>query len=199
MAAPPASCGKPAGSPNATTPVTAPTSGSRLRNAPATSAEIRVCPNENRVNGATVPAVASTATASTGTADGGAAGTPSVRPAVASAPSAAPRNSTAVTATGSRPASSRLCATVAEADSTSDASTRLSPDSVAPPPPPPAVTRPTPPSDTANPNQATGRATVRCQPAAMTATRTGTAPISRAACVTLVRPMPAFCSRTDPP
>jgi hypothetical protein len=33
----------------------------------------------------------------------------------------------------------------------------------------------------------------------MTATITGTAPISSAAWVTLVRVMPAFCRRTDPP
>jgi len=33
----------------------------------------------------------------------------------------------------------------------------------------------------------------------MTATSTGTAPISSAAWVTLVRVMPAFCTRTDPP
>jgi hypothetical protein len=59
--------------------------------------------------------------------------------------------------------------------------------------------RPTPISDTAKPTQATGRATVRCHSAAMTATSMGTAPISRAACVTLVRMMPAFCTMTDPP
>jgi hypothetical protein len=33
----------------------------------------------------------------------------------------------------------------------------------------------------------------------MTATSTGTAPISRAAWVTLVRPMPEFCKMTEPP
>src|SRR5207344_1205385 len=84
------------------------------------------------------------------------------------------------------------------ADSSSDASTRPSPPAVAPPPPPP-VTRPTPASDTAKPAQATGRATVWCQNAAMIATSTGAAPISRAAWVTLVRVMPAFCTTTDPP
>ena len=70
---------------------------------------------------------------------------------------------------------------------------------VAPPPPPPAVTRPTPSSDTTNPTQATGLATSRCQTAAMIATSTGTAPISSAAWVTLVRVMPAFCTMTEPP
>jgi hypothetical protein len=44
MAAPPAAWVSPAGSPNATTPITAPTSGSRFRKAPATSAETRLCP-----------------------------------------------------------------------------------------------------------------------------------------------------------
>ena len=104
-----------------------------------------------------------------------------------------------MTATGLRPVSSRAWATVTVADRSSDTSTRPSPAIVAPPPPPPAVTRPTPPSDTAKPNQATGRATVRCHTAAMIATSTGTAPISRAAWVTLVRVMPAFCTMTEPP
>jgi len=109
-----------------------------------------------------------------------------------SAPSAAPRNCTAVTATGSRPGNSLACATVKMADSISEASTRPSPRPVAPPPLPPAVTRPTPPSEIAKPSQATGRATVRCHRAATTATSTGAAPISSAACVTLVRVIPAF-------
>ena len=75
--------------------------------------------------------------------------------------------------------------------------TRPSPTSEAPPPPPPA-TRTTPTRDTANPAHATGRATARCQSAAMTATRTGVVPISRAAWVTLVRVIPAFCRTTGP-
>jgi hypothetical protein len=124
---------------------------------------------------------------------------PPDKAAIGSVPSAAPRNCTAVTATGSRPVSRRPWATVTVADSTSEASTRPSPASDAPPPPPPTVTRATPPSDTRKPNQATGRATARCHIAAMIATSTGTAPISRAACVTLVRLMPAFCSSTEPP
>jgi hypothetical protein len=61
------------------------------------------------------------------------------------------------------------------------------------------VIRATPASETAKPSQATGRATVWCHSAAMTATMTGAAPMSRAACVTLVRVMPAFCTNTDPP
>jgi hypothetical protein len=111
---------------------------------------------------------------------------------------AAPRNCTAVTAIGSRSRSSRACATVNVADISSDPSTRASPAAEAPPPRPP-VTRPTPASDTANPAHATGRATACSQSAAMTATSTGTAPISSAAWVTLVRVMPTFCTITDPP
>jgi hypothetical protein len=170
-----------------------------LRKAPATSAGTRLCPKANSVNGPSVPASASAATASTGPDRPGTAGAPSVTTAKASAPSAAPRNCTAVTATGSRPGSSRACATVNVADTSSEISTRPSPAAVAPPPPPPAVTRPTPPSETAKPSQASGRATVRCHTAAMTATSTGTAPISRAAWVMLVRAIPAFCTMTDPP
>jgi hypothetical protein len=84
------------------------------------------------------------------------------------------------------------------ADTSKDASTRASPAVLAPPPWPP-VTSPTPASATANPAHATGRATARCHTAAITATITGTEPISRAAWVTLVRVIPAFCSRTEPP
>jgi len=146
-----------------------------------------------------VPAAVSAATASTGPGPAGVAGTPSVITVKASAPIPAPRNCTAVTATGSRPRSRLVCPTVKAADSSSEASTRPSPPRVAPPLPPPAVTRPTPASDTAKPAQATGRATVCCHSAAMTATSTGTAPISRAAWVTLVRAMPAFCTMTEPP
>ena len=137
-------------------------------------------------------------TATTGPSVGGAAGLPSVTAANGSAARAAPRNCTPVVATGSRPFSSRVCATVNVADTTSEATTRASPVALAPPPWPP-VTRATPPSDSANPAQATGRATARCHTAAITATSTGAVPISRAAWVTLVRAMPAFCSTTDPP
>ena len=170
-----------------------------LRNAPATSAGTRVCPKANSVNGASVPASASATTASAGPGRAGTAGAPSATTAKASAPSAAPRNCTAVTATGSRPGSSRACATVKVADSTSEARTSPSPATLAPPPPPPAVTRPTPPSEMAKPSQAAGRATLRCHTAAITATSTGTAPISSAAWVTLVRMIPAFCTMTVAP
>ena len=103
-----------------------------------------------------------------------------------------------MTAIGSRPLSRRACATVNVAISSRDVSTRPSPPTVAPPPRPPVIIA-TPASDTANPAQATGRATLRCQNAATTATSTGTAPMSRAAWLTLVRAMPAFCTSTDPP
>jgi hypothetical protein len=151
------------------------------------------------VNGPSVPASASAPAASAGPDRVGTAGAPSATTAKASAPSAAPRNWTAVTATGSRPGSSRPCATVNVAEISSETSTRASPRTLAPPPPPPAVTRPTPPSEIAKPSHAAGRAMARCHTAAMIATSTGTAPISRAAWVTLVRVMPAFCTMTDPP
>jgi hypothetical protein len=44
IAAPPSACGGPAGSPKTTTPAIAPTSGSILTKAPATSADTRLCP-----------------------------------------------------------------------------------------------------------------------------------------------------------
>ena len=55
MATPPAICARPTGSPNTTAPAMAPTSGSRFRNAPATSADTRLCPSANKVNGSSVP------------------------------------------------------------------------------------------------------------------------------------------------
>jgi hypothetical protein len=145
-----------------------------------------------------VPPAVSAAVARTGPGPVTAGGIPSVSAATGSTARAAPRNCTAVAATGSWPRSSRVCATVKTADTSSDASTSTSPAVLAPPPRPP-VTRPTPASDSAKPAQATGRATARCHTAAMTATITGTAPISSAAWVTLVRVIPAFCTRTDPP
>jgi hypothetical protein len=199
IAAPPVTCAGPTGLPKATAPAAAPTRGSRLRNAPAISAGTWLCPKANKVKGSSVPPAVSATTARTDPGPAGTAGPPSVITLKASAPVAAPRNCTAVTATGSRAGSRRACATVNVADTSSEASTRPSPPSVAPLPPPPAVTRPTPASDTAKPAQATGRARVCCHSAAMTATSTGAAPISSAAWVTLVRAMPAFCKMTEPP
>jgi len=145
-----------------------------------------------------VPPAARAAVASTGPAVPGMAGPASLTAASGSTARAAPRNCTAVTAIGSRPRSSRAWATVNVADSSNDARTSASPAALAPPPRPP-VTRPTPASDSAKPAQATGRATARCHTAAIIATSTGTVPISRAAWVTLVRVMPAFCTATAPP
>jgi hypothetical protein len=51
----------------------------------------------------------------------------------------------------------------------------------------------------AKPTQATGRATARSHTAEMTAISTGTAPIIRAAWVTLVLVIPAFWTMTVPP
>jgi hypothetical protein len=150
------------------------------------------------VNGSSVPPAASATVARAAPGLAGATGIGPVSTATGSMAMAAPRNCTAVTATGSRSRSSPACATVNMADSSSDTSTRPSPPAVAPPPPPP-LTKLTPASDSAKPAQATGRATVRCHTAAMTATRTGAAPISRAAWLTLVRLIPAFCTTTDPP
>jgi len=169
-----------------------------LKNAPATSGDTRLCPKAKSVNGSTVPPRARARVATTAPAACGAAGPPSAAAENGSSASAAPRNWTAVTATGSRPRSRRAWPTVNVAEMTSEAITRASPVAEAPPPRP-TVTRPTPASDTANPAQATGRATARCQSAAMTATITGTVPISSAAWVTLVRVMPAFCTTTEPP
>jgi len=150
------------------------------------------------VNGTSVPQAVSATVASTGPAVAGTGGSPSATTEYTRAARAAPRNWTAVTAIGSRSRSSRFWATVNVDDTSTESSTRPSPTVEAPPPCPP-VTRPTPASDTPNPSQATGRATARCQTAAMTATSTGTAPMSRAAWVTLVFATPAFCRTTEPP
>ena len=187
----------PAGSPNSATPAAAPISGSRFRNAPATSAGTRLCPKANRVNGSSVPAAVRPSTASSGPADTGADGSPLASAAGTDA-SAAPRNCTVVTAAGSRPGSSRSWPTVNPAETSSEASTSRSPDSAAPAPPL-LASRATPASDTPNPAHATGLATAPCHNAAMIATMTGTEPISSAAWLTLVLVMPAFCSSTVPP
>ncbi len=198
MAAPPPSWAGPAGLPKTTTPATAPTSGSMLRNAPAVSAGSRLCPNANRVNGSRVPHAMSAATATRLAVCAGAGGMPSVSALNGAVARAAPRNCTAVTAIGSRPRSSRVWPTVKTAESSTEPSTMPSPPRSAPPPPP-AATRPTPLSETAKPAQATGRATLRCHTAAMIATSTGAVPMSSAAWLTLVRVMPEFWSRTVPP
>jgi hypothetical protein len=72
--------------------------------------------------------------ARTGPAAPGTAGRPSVTAANGSTARAAPRNCTAVAATGSLPTSSRVCATVNMADTSKDTSTNASPAALAPPP-----------------------------------------------------------------
>jgi len=85
------------------------------------------------VNGSSVPPTASATVAATAPTPCGAGGMPSAAEKGCAA-RAAPRNCTAVTATGSRPRSSRTCATVNVADSSSETSTRPSPAAEAPPP-----------------------------------------------------------------
>lgn len=191
-ATPPTAWGRPTGSPKTRTPATAPTTGSRFRKAPAISGATLACPYANSVNGARVPPTTSPVAASTALAWTGAAGTPSRIHATGSAATAAAANWTAVTATGSRPESSRGCATTNPAESTSDASTSASPVRVAAPPPSAAIPA-TPVSATANPAHETGPTALRPSPTAISATRIGVPPTSRAAWLTLVRAMPAFC------
>ena len=150
------------------------------------------------MDGASVPASVSPAVAASTPMPPGTAGRPSVRAATGRVARAAATNWTAVTATGSRPGSRRAWATVKAAEKSRDARTRPSPAKLAPSPPP-AATRPTPASDSAKPDQATGRATLAWWTAARKATSTGVAPTSRAAWLTLVRVIPAFWIRIDPP
>jgi hypothetical protein len=151
------------------------------------------------VNGASVPTSASPIVTGRPNPAPARCGAGSVRIVSGSVATVAARNCTAVTATGSRPGSSRVCATVNAADSASDASTRPSPVIVAPPWAPDPATSPTPASDTAYPAQAAGRATVRSAPAAISATSTGVAPTSSAAWLTLVRSTPAFITKIVAP
>ena len=200
MAAPPATWARPTGSPNAAAPAMAPTSGSRLRNAPATSADTRLCPNANRVNGSTVPPTASARTASTGP------GRPGRRRRTLREHGDQQRTHSGAqelhggdrdrVAAGQQPAlrhrgrgaqqqrrqhqavagHGRAAASAARGDQ-ADAEQR---------------------HHEADPGHRPGHGR-GATTAAMIATSTGTAPISRAAWVTLVRLMPAFCTMTEPP
>ena len=199
IARPPRIWTAPTGSPKATAPRTTPTSGSRFRNAPAISGEIRACAQANSVNGSSVPP----------TAEAGhrqrrrqprqcADGTPSTSSAAGTVPTAAAASWTAVTATGSRPASILGWATRNAADSSSEPAparhrpelilrrrARRSPRRRPEPPRSPAT-------DCADPARVP-------RPAVNRATSTGVAPTSSAAWLTLVRPIPAFCRTiTDP-
>jgi hypothetical protein len=170
-----------------------------LRNGAAAAADTRDCPKANSVNGASVPPMARPSVTGRPADASATCGTPSVRSASGAAKAVAAMNCTAVTATGSRPGSSRVCATVNDADSSSDRRISPSPASVALPWAPAPATSPTPASDTAYPAQAAGRATVRNQTAAISATITGVAPTSSAAWLTLVCSTPAFETKIVPP
>jgi hypothetical protein len=148
MAAAPASWGRPKGSPKATTPAAAPTSGSRLRNGAAVAAETRDWAKANRANGSSVPPSASATVTGRPRDAPATGGIPSVSTATGRAATVAARNCRAVTASGSRPSSTRVWATVKEAESSSETRISPSPVIVALPPAAPA-TRQTPPSDTA--------------------------------------------------
>ena len=84
------------------------------------------------------------------------------------------------------------------AEPDTEASTNRSPATLEPAPPAPA-TRPTPASASAYPPHSDGRAMPSPLPAVISATSTGTAPTTSAAWLTLVRSMPAFCSRITAP
>jgi len=198
IAVPPSSCGVPTASWKTTAPVTAPTSGSRLTNAPATSAGTCDCAQAKSQNASAVPVSASARTATIGVAADGAGGMPSVIAANGSAASPPPASWTAVTAPASRPRSSRGWMTMKPAEPVTDTSTSRSPVIDVPAPPPPA-TRPTPASATSEPAHVVAAAVLRPVSAAITATSTGTAPTISDACVTLVRSMPAFCSTITAP
>ena len=150
------------------------------------------------MNGAIVPKASTRMTGRPPVTAAG-CGSGSVSAATGSMATVAARNWTAVTATGSRPGSSRVCATVNVADSSSDSRTSPSPAMLALPCAPAVAISPTPASDTAYPAQAPGRATERNQAAEMSATSTGVAPTSSAAWLTLVRMIPAFCTKIVPP
>ena len=187
-----------AGSPRTSQPAAAPTTGSRFTNAPASSAGTRAWPNANSQNGSGVPASARAASASAGNGAPGPCGIPSARTATGSATSAPPANWTAVSAAASRPASSRGWSAMNAADRSTEPSTSRSPGAVAPPPAAPA-TKAIPTSATPYPAQMRGRVALSPSPAASTATRTGTAPTTIAAWLTLVRSMPAFWSTITAP
>jgi hypothetical protein len=132
IAAPPAACAGPNASWNATVPASEPTSGSRFTNAPASSADTRVCAHVNSQNATSVPSSASPTTAATGAGAAGAAGIPSATSATGSDNSAAAPSWTAVTPAASRPASRRGWITMNAADPATDASTSASPASDVP-------------------------------------------------------------------
>ena len=84
------------------------------------------------------------------------------------------------------------------AEPVTESSTSRSPASAVPAPPPPA-TRPTPASAISAPIHAGAGLEPRRRSAVMMTTSTGTAPTISAAWLTLVRSIPAFCSRITTP
>jgi hypothetical protein len=198
IAAPPAACAGPNASPNATVPASEPTSGSRLTNAPASSAGTRPCAHVKSQNAPNVPGIARPPIAATAAGAAGLTGRPSNASATGSETRVAPPSCTAVTAPASRPASSRGWITMNAADPAADASTSASPIGEVPAPPAPA-TRATPPTPTSAPSQAGGPAEPCPATTLRIATSTGTAPTISAAWPTLVRSIPAFWSRITVP
>jgi hypothetical protein len=198
IAVPPSSWAGPTTSWNATAPVRPPTSGSRLTNAPASSAVTRACAQANSQKANSVPVRASASTAAIASPPAGAGGAPSRTIANGSADTAPAPSWTAVTAAGSRPASRPGWPTMNADDAVTDSSTSRSPASDVPVPPPPA-TRPTPASASSEPAHMSRPPEPRPSTAAMAATSTGTAPTISAAWLTLVRSMPAFWSTITTP
>ena len=90
MASPAPIWASPTASPKKAAPSTAPTSGSMLRNDPATAAGTRAWPKAKRTHGSMVPTTVSPRTPSSGPAADGAAGAPSVSSAIGRAPAARP-------------------------------------------------------------------------------------------------------------
>ncbi|MDT4988918.1 MAG: hypothetical protein QOI74_3012 [Micromonosporaceae bacterium] len=143
------------------------------------------------MNGASVPAIASPATASPAAVPDGdppshpaarvsaVDGGPSSSQAAGTVASAAASTCTAVTATGSRPASIRGCATTNAADRNSDPNTSRSPRRSALPPR--LTITPTPVRATAKPSQASTPTRARPNPIENNATSTGVAPTISAA------------------
>jgi hypothetical protein len=150
------------------------------------------------VNGRSVPANARPTIASVGTAGGCIRGTPSTSSAAGTLATAAAASWTAVTATGSRPASIPGAVVTNIAESTSDPSTNASPVNVDPDPPCEAM-NPIPANAAAKPSQDTGPTLARPRPTVNSATSTGVAPTMSAAWLTLVRAMPEFCNTITRP
>lgn len=191
-------CAAAAASPNASQPMAAPTRGSRLTNAPATSAVTFACPSAKSQNGSSVPSSDRATYADTAPAWAGADGAPPVTTAIGSATSPPAPNCTAVTAAGARFSSSLGCVAMKPAESTAEANTSRSPSDMGLPPPTPA-TRLMPPSARPEPPHVRARARPCPSAAVISATRTGTVPRMTAAWLTLVRSIPAFWSMITPP